>query len=191
MAGGAAVDGDQQRRAAAGERAHRLDVGAVAFEHAVGDMDQRLEAAVAQEARQQSPPRSRRRRRSRRRSRPSRRAPPRRRCAPPPPPCRSATCGSGISARTVGSRKASTSSDLDAAAGQDARQQFRHVVVALRDRQRARRAALVEPVAPGAPARRLLDAEKQAPRRDFRRWDRDIHRNQCQRITVRKAYDTG
>ena len=35
VAGGAAIDGDEQRRAAAGERADRLDVRAVAFEDAV------------------------------------------------------------------------------------------------------------------------------------------------------------
>ena len=34
VADGAAIDGDQQRRAAPGERADRLDVRAVAFEHA-------------------------------------------------------------------------------------------------------------------------------------------------------------
>ena len=71
------------------------------------------------------------------------------------------TFGSGISARTVGSRKLSTSSSLDAAAGEHARQQLRQVVP-LRDRERARRAALVEPVAPGAPGRRVLDAEEDA-----------------------------
>ncbi len=78
--------------------------------------------------------------------------------------------GSGISARTVGSRKVATSSDLDAAPGEDARQQLRHVVVALRDRERARRAALVEPVAPGAAAGRALDAEEEAPRRGCAVW---------------------
>ena len=57
--------------------------------------------------------------------------------------------------------------DRDAAPGQDARQEFRHVVVALRDGERLRGAALVEPVAPGAAARRVFDAEKQAPRRQL------------------------
>ncbi len=47
-AGGAAIDRDQQRRALARERADRLDVGAVAFEDAVGNMDQRIEPAMAQ-----------------------------------------------------------------------------------------------------------------------------------------------
>ena len=41
-AGGAAIDGDEQRRAARGERADRLDVGAIAFENPVGDMHDRL-----------------------------------------------------------------------------------------------------------------------------------------------------
>ena len=65
--------------------------------------------------------------------------------------------------------------DLDAAPGEDARQQLGHVVVALRDRERARRAALVEPVAPGAPADRALDAEEEAPRRAWRYGQGDGH----------------
>src|SRR5262249_45801124 len=48
---------------------------------------------------------------------------------------------------------------LDAAAGQNAREQFRHAV-ALHHGERARGAALVEPLAPDAPAHRALDAEK-------------------------------
>ena len=51
--------------------------------------------------------------------------------------------------------------DLDIAAGNNARQQFGQFV-ALRDRQRARRGALVEPVAPSAAGRRIFDAEEQA-----------------------------
>ena len=51
--------------------------------------------------------------------------------------------------------------DLDAAAGQHPRQQVRQVVP-LRDRQRPRRAALVQPVAPGAAGRGPLDAQKVA-----------------------------
>ncbi len=51
--------------------------------------------------------------------------------------------------------------DLDVSPGKDARQQFRQIVP-LRDRKRARGAALVEPVAPGAAADRAFDAEKQA-----------------------------
>ena len=47
-AGGAAIDGDQQRRALGGERAHCVRVGAIALEQAVGNMDQRIEPAMAQ-----------------------------------------------------------------------------------------------------------------------------------------------
>ncbi len=50
---------------------------------------------------------------------------------------------------------------LDIAAGDDARQQFRKIV-ALRDGERARGAALVEPVAPRASGRRILDAKEEA-----------------------------
>ena len=47
-AGGAAIDGDQQRGAFAGKRPHRLDVGAIALKNAVGDVDQGIEPAMAQ-----------------------------------------------------------------------------------------------------------------------------------------------
>ena len=53
MAGRAAIDGDQQLGAALGERADRLDVRPVAFENPVGNMDDRVEPAVAQIAREQ------------------------------------------------------------------------------------------------------------------------------------------
>ncbi len=46
MAGGAAIDGDQQFRAARGQRADGLDIRPIAFENAVGDMDDRIEPAV-------------------------------------------------------------------------------------------------------------------------------------------------
>ena len=46
-AGGAAIDADQKRRAALGERAHGLDVRAVALEQAVGNVDDGVDAAVA------------------------------------------------------------------------------------------------------------------------------------------------
>ena len=52
-AGGAAIDRHQERGAARGERPHRLDVGAIAFEQPVGNVDQRVDAGLAQEARQQ------------------------------------------------------------------------------------------------------------------------------------------
>ena len=71
------------------------------------------------------------------------------------------TFGSGISSRTVGSRKPAAVLHLDAAAREDAREKLGQVV-ALRDRKRARRAALVEPVAPSAPGGGVLDAEERA-----------------------------
>ena len=43
-ADGAAVDGHDQRRASRGEILNRLDIGAVALGHAVGDVDDRLAA---------------------------------------------------------------------------------------------------------------------------------------------------
>ena len=50
--GGAAIDGHQKRRAARGQRAHRLDIRAIAFEQPVGNVNQRLDTAGPQEARQ-------------------------------------------------------------------------------------------------------------------------------------------
>ena len=91
-AGGAAIDGDEQRRALGGKPPHRLDVGPVAFEDAVGNVDQADRARNGADARPAAPPRSRHRRRNRRRSRPSRRARPRRQCASPPSPSPS-RCG--------------------------------------------------------------------------------------------------
>ena len=163
-AGGAAIDGDEQLRAAPGERADRLDVGAVAFEDAVRDMHDRLGAAEPQEARQQ-----------------------RRgggavdvvvaedrdllaactmasasRCAA----CSMAVtvCGSGISRRTVGSRKASTSSTSTPRPAR-MRASSSGTCAAARWRARAPMRALVEPVAPGTAADRALDAQEQARRR--------------------------
>ncbi|MHC2406510.1 hypothetical protein ACVMGC_011054 [Bradyrhizobium barranii subsp. barranii] len=48
MSGGAAIDGDEQRGALGGQRADRFGVRAVAFENPVGNMDQRIEPAMAQ-----------------------------------------------------------------------------------------------------------------------------------------------
>ncbi len=50
VAGGAAIDRDEQRRAARGERADRLDVGAIAFEQPIGNVDDRLAARSAAES---------------------------------------------------------------------------------------------------------------------------------------------
>ena len=159
-AGGAAIDGHQQRRAAGGERPHRLDIRAVAFEQAVGNVNNRLDATKPQEPGQHGGG------------------------------CRAvdvvvaenrdalaahnsigdARCrlGHGGEHIRIGHRafdgrieKSVDRVGLDIAAGEDARQQFGNLV-ALRDRQRARRAALVEPVAPGAAGRRSFDAEEEA-----------------------------
>jgi hypothetical protein len=46
--GGAAIHRHQQRSALAGEHLHRLDIGAIAFENPVGNMDQRIQPAMAQ-----------------------------------------------------------------------------------------------------------------------------------------------
>ena len=159
-AGGAAIDGDEQRRAAVGERADRLDVGAVAFENPVGDMHDRLAAADPHEARQQ-----------RRRGRAIDVV------VAEDRDLLAAQHGVGEALRRLLHRGDGVRVghqpphrrieerldlvDLDAAAGQDARQQLRHIVP-LRDRQRARRRPLVEPVPPGPAADRTLDVEKQA-----------------------------
>ncbi len=71
VARGAAIDGDEEARAALLERADGFDVGAVALDDAVGDVDDERHAAMAQERAERG--RTRRRRRSRRRSPPCRR----------------------------------------------------------------------------------------------------------------------
>jgi hypothetical protein len=47
-AGGAAIDGHQQRRALGGQRADGFGVGTIALKQPIGDVDQRIEAAMAQ-----------------------------------------------------------------------------------------------------------------------------------------------
>jgi hypothetical protein len=47
VAGGAAIDGDEQACAARSERANRLGVRPVAFEQAIGDVDDGAQAAMA------------------------------------------------------------------------------------------------------------------------------------------------
>src|ERR1700722_5736752 len=159
-AGGAAIDGHQERRAALSQRAHRLDIRAVAFEQPVGNVDDRLATALPQETRQHGSG------------------------------CGAihivvAEDRNALAARhgvgdargcfrhggehiRIGHRafdgrieKGGDRVGLDMAAGEDARQQFGDLMT-LCDRQRPRRAALVEPVAPGAPGRRILDAEEEA-----------------------------
>ena len=144
--------------AAGGERAHRLDIGAVALEQTVGNMDQRLAAGMAQKARQQrggsgavdvvvAEYGDRLAALNRVRN-----------------------AGGGLRHRRkyvrIGHRmldgrieKRFDRVDLDIAPGEDAGEQFGKIVP-LRDRQRPRGPARVEPVAPGAPGRRVLDAEE-------------------------------
>ena len=157
-AGGAAIDGHQQRRALGCETAHRLDIGPVAFEDAVGNVDQRIEPAMAQMPGQQ-------RRRGgavdvviaedrdlltacgRVRNAPRRRFHLRH--------------GVGIGHQFADGRIEEVLDlvDPDVAARQHARQHLRQLV-ALRNRQRPRRAPCIEPVAPQFVRRRTLHAEK-------------------------------
>ncbi len=166
-AGGAAIDGDKEGRAALGQRAHRLDIRAVAFKQPVGNMDQRLDAAMAQIPRQQrrggstvdvviAEDRG----------------------------CLTAHDGIGKPRRRflhagehvrIGHRpsdrrieKGIDRVDLDIAAGKDARQQFGQVVT-LRDRQCPRGGTLIEPVAPSAAGRGAFNAEEQAILRTWKR----------------------
>ena len=53
LAGGAAVDRDQQARPLVGKRPDGVDVWTVTFEDSVRDMDDRIEAALAQIVREQ------------------------------------------------------------------------------------------------------------------------------------------
>ncbi len=157
-AGGAAIDGDEQRRALARERAHRLDIRAIAFEDTVGNVDQRIEPAMAQVPGQQ-----RRRGRAidvviaedrdllaarcRIRDAFGRRLHLRH--------------GVGIGHQFADGRieKILDLVDPDIAARQHPRQHLRQMV-ALRDRQRPRRASGIEPVAPQFSGRGMRHAEK-------------------------------
>ena len=163
-AGGAAIHRHQQRGALAREHAHGLDVGAVAFENPVGNMDQRIEPAMAQVPGQQ-----------------------RRRCGavdvvvaedrdlfPARHRVRDAFRGGlhlrhgvGIGHQFADGRieKILDRVDLDIAPRQHPRQHLRQLI-ALRDRQRPRRAARIEPVAPQLSGRRMRHAEKRQGRFD-------------------------
>ena len=156
--GGAAIDGDEQRGALSSQRAHRLDVGAIALEDAVGDVDQGIEPAMAQ-----MPGQQRRRGRTvdvviaedrdllgargRIRNAPRRRLHRRH--------------GMGIGHQLADGliEKILDLVDPDIAARQHARQHLRQLV-ALRDRQRPRRPPGIEPVAPQFAGRRTRHAEK-------------------------------
>ncbi len=189
MARGAAVHGDEESRAARGERCDGLDVGTIAFEQAIRDMDERREPAMAQVS-------SEHRRGGR------------------AVDVVVAKDGDGLaSEHRVGQsrgrqrhirqcvrvrhqrahgriEKARDLVDLDAASRQDAGQEFRHVM-ALGDGERARLRTLVEPVAPDPATGRALDAQEQAPGRA--RWQGQGNGHQfgsCE-SKLRKAYDTG
>ena len=162
-AGGAAIDRHQQRRALARKRAHGLHIGPVAFENAVGNMDQGIEPAMAQMPGQQrrggravdvviAEDRDLLAARGRVRD----------------------ALGRGFHLRHgvgIGHQFADgrieeilDRVDLDIAARDHPRQHFRQLV-ALHDRQRLRRAPGIEPVAPQFSRRRLRHAEKR--RRQF------------------------
>ena len=185
VAAGAAIDGDQQRRALGGERAHRLHVGAVAFEQAIGDVDDRHKPALAQVARQ----------RGRRGRAVDIVIAEDRDGFPTPDRIGQAYRRRRHAGEQVGighqrpHRRIEEGCDLldrDPAPGEDARQKLGHVVVALRNRERARGALLVEPVAPGTAADRALDAEEEAPGRAGRYRQGDAHLRHA-RIQLQKS----
>ncbi len=183
-AGGAAIHRDQQFRAALRERADRIHIRAIAFENAVGDVHQRIEPACAQEQREQ-----------RRRSRAIHVVIAEDRDA------LAALHGIGDSFRRGlhgiqhkwvrhqpldgGVEKGLHLIDLDIPAGQDARQHLRQAMP-LRDGERPRRTALIEPVAPGTLADGALNAEKEAVRKgDVHGRFRDRARNDLIRFQGR------
>jgi len=167
VAGGAAIDGDEEACPARGERANRLGVGAVAFEQAIGDVDDGAQAAMVKISSEQ-----------------------RRRCRSidvivaqdgdsfaardgvSQPRRGAAHAGERVRIRHQRAhRRIEEACDLvhlEPATGENARQQLGYILVALGDRECARRVTLVEPVAPGASAGRALDPEKEAPRRSDR-----------------------
>ena len=145
-AGGAAIDRHQERRALACEHADGLDIGAIAFKNPVGNMNQRIEPAVAQ-----MPGEQRRRRRT------VDVVVAKDRDLLAPNCCVRDAFGGGFHLRHgKGVRHQFTDRriekildriDLDVAPGEYSRQHFRQLM-ALRDRKRARRTAGIEPVAP-------------------------------------------
>ena len=175
-AGGAAIDRDQQRCAFAGERTHRLHVRPIAFEDAIGNVDQRIEAGMAQVPGEQCCRRRavdivvaedrdalaldrsvgdalRRRFHIRQRER-----------------IRHQLAHGRI--EEIGDRI-----ELDATAGENAREHFRQLMP-LRDRQRARSGAHVEPVAPDLSRGRACDAQERQPVvHHGKRWECSHHAN--------------
>ena len=157
---GAAVDGDDQLGAAAGQLAHRLGVGAVALEDAVGNVDFGLDAVMREKALQQRRGRSavdivvaedrhllavadRLRK----------------------PLSRAIHVGQrGRIGQQVLDRRVEETLGLlrrHAAPGEHARDDVGHAM-RLRDRQRGHLLALGQPVLPAEPGRRSLHAEKDA-----------------------------
>ena len=154
-AGGAAIDRNQQRRTALGERADRIDVRPITLEDAIRNMHQRIKPALAQEPRQQ-----------------------RTRGCPVHIVVaedrnllvtrdgvgetlrRQFHVGERVRVRhqpfQAGLEKILDAVEVDAAAGNDARQQIRQFVP-LHDGGGERATAVVEPVAPGAFGRRAFD----------------------------------
>jgi hypothetical protein len=189
MAGGAAIDRDQQRRSARGERADRFCIRSVAFEQAIRNMDDRTNAAV-----QQVSPQHRSRRRpihivvaqdgDRFRAHDGVRQPHGRR----------PHVGERVGIRHQRAHgrieEACYRVHLDPAPGENAREKLGHVIVALRNRERTGGTALIEPIAPRAAAGRALDAEEHAPGRAYRCCEGDRHLAPG-RIAFKKAYDTG
>ncbi len=157
-AGGAAIDADEKRCAACGERAHRFDIRAIALEQPVRNVNDGLEAALLEMARQQ-----------RRRGRAVDVIVTEYRDAFAPGDRVGNAFGRllhggqhvRIGHRLLDGRieECVDCIDLDVTAGEDARQQFGQIV-ALRDGERTRGPALVEAVAPRAPGRRILDAKE-------------------------------
>ena len=163
-AGGAAIHRHQQRRALAREHADRLDIGAVALKNPVGNVDQRIEPAMAQVPGQQC----------RRGGAVDIVVAEDRDLLAARGGVRDAFGGGfhlrhgvGIGHQFADGRieKILDRVDLDIAPRQHPRQHFRQLI-ALRDRQRPRRAPRIEPVAPQLSGRGMRHAEKRRRRFD-------------------------
>ena len=189
VAGGPAIDRDQQRRALPGQRSDRLRVRAIALEQTIGNMNERAQTAVAEKAPEQPRGRGavdvivaedRDGLAARDRIRQPRR-------------------GGGQVGEPIGIghqrahrriEKAHDLVHLDPASCDDARQQLRHMLVPLSDCERACLPALVEPVAPRAATERALDAEEASSGRGCRCGRRNGHGTPGAN-RIKKACDTG
>ena len=189
MAGGAAIDRDEERRPLCRERADCFHIRSIAFEQTIRNMDDRTKAAVKQVS-----PQYRRRRRpvdvvvAQDGD-----------CFLPHDGVREPHRGCAHVGKRVGIRhqrphgrieEACHRVHVDPASGEDARQELGHIIVTLRDRERASGAALIQPIAPRPAAGRPLDAEKEAPRRACRCGEGDRHLAPGAN-RFKKAYDTG